>query len=760
MTPPRASRTRRPAGSATGLALACALAVLVGGLGGACSSRGAAPVTPAPAGASATADAAVPETDRRRSAGELVPHLAERALLLLLVDRQSYDGFVVQRALGGPPELRRELAVALGRMDDPRGVRPLAGLLLDDSAPVRRAAAFALGELAEDDAPDVRRDARAPLMAAVTDPDRETGRLAVEALAKAGVPVLEVGARLLDLDEEGLTPEEAQRERWARLLPSLWRFTTLDDPLAVADAVSLAESALAADDPDLHRWAAYALARNPVPDSLPALRDLLTDPEPRIRAWAARGIGVLAGASGEEVEIDRRDLELLEPLVAPATSAGLEPGAAIQALGAARQVIDTGRAAAPASWVPTLLALFEHPQPGVRVAALDASAAWLGEPELSAALAARVTAEDEGQDVSTWERSRALLALAAGEDPRAEELALRLAQDDDPVLRAAAATAAAELGTSGRALAEILFEDDPSPRVRQAAAETLRAIALAIASASDRPADELAAVVAPFLADQDSGVRTGALGFLEDHPVVAIDLLERSALSSLQSDGLEERLAAVAAVAARAQAEPGERDALMRVLETLVTEGELPTRRAAARALEELGGERIAVGAVATSRGVDVYQRMLLEAARPRLVRVETDRGAVTLRLHCSDAPLTCLNFLQLAEGGFYDDLVFHRVVPDFVVQAGDPRGDGWGGPGYQIRDEIGRLRYDRGVLGMALAGPDTGGSQWFITLAPQPHLDGGYTAFGEAVAGGDVLDRLHQGDTIMSVREVTSGDR
>jgi hypothetical protein len=298
--------------SVAGLALATAMALCAVAFGGACGSRGgSAPGLPsAPDGGA---------TDSRPS-GETVAHLEERALLLLLVDRQSYDGFVVQRALGGPSELRRELAVALGRMDDPRGVRPLAGLLLDDEAPVRRAAAFALGELAQDDAPagaTVRAEARPPLLAAVTDPDRDTGRLAVEALAKAGVPVLEVGARLLDLDEDGLTPEEAQRERWERLLPSLFRFTLGEDDESIADAVSLAESALAADDPDLHRWAAYAVARNPVAGSLDLLRDLLADPEPRIRAWAARGIGVLAEQS------ERRDLALLEPLLG---SVGDAPG--------------------------------------------------------------------------------------------------------------------------------------------------------------------------------------------------------------------------------------------------------------------------------------------------------------------------------------------------------------------------------------------------------------------------------------------------
>jgi cyclophilin family peptidyl-prolyl cis-trans isomerase len=93
--------------------------------------------------------------------------------------------------------------------------------------------------------------------------------------------------------------------------------------------------------------------------------------------------------------------------------------------------------------------------------------------------------------------------------------------------------------------------------------------------------------------------------------------------------------------------------------------------------------------------------------------------------------------------------------VPDFVVQGGDPRGDGFGGPGYTIRDEINRLRYGRGTVGMALAGPDTGGSQFFITLSPQPHLDGGYTVFGEVESGLDVLDKIEAGDRIEKVVEL-----
>ena len=96
-------------------------------------------------------------------------------------------------------------------------------------------------------------------------------------------------------------------------------------------------------------------------------------------------------------------------------------------------------------------------------------------------------------------------------------------------------------------------------------------------------------------------------------------------------------------------------------------------------------------------------------------------------------------------------------MVPDFVVQTGDPRGDGWGGPGFALRDEINRLRFDRGAVGMALSGPDTGGSQFFIALSAQPHLDGGYTVFGHVVGDDSVLDQIRQEDRLLTIREVES---
>lgn len=131
-----------------------------------------------------------------------------------------------------------------------------------------------------------------------------------------------------------------------------------------------------------------------------------------------------------------------------------------------------------------------------------------------------------------------------------------------------------------------------------------------------------------------------------------------------------------------------------------------------------------------------------------------TEKGALTIDLLPEDAPLTVDNFVQLAKSGYFNGIEFHRVVPNFVVQGGDPRGDGNGGPGWQIRCEINMIGFDRGAVGMALSGKDTGGSQWFVTHSPQPHLDGGYTVFGR-VSESDmkIVDSIVRGDKILSVK-------
>jgi cyclophilin family peptidyl-prolyl cis-trans isomerase len=134
-------------------------------------------------------------------------------------------------------------------------------------------------------------------------------------------------------------------------------------------------------------------------------------------------------------------------------------------------------------------------------------------------------------------------------------------------------------------------------------------------------------------------------------------------------------------------------------------------------------------------------------------VYIETEKGTIEIELDVLDAPITASNFIALARKGYFDGLSFHRVVPYFVIQGGDPRGDGEGGPGYTIRDELNQEPYLRGTVGMALAWRDTGGSQFFIAHGPQPHLDARYTVFGRVVSGMDVVDAITQWDVMQRVR-------
>ena len=131
---------------------------------------------------------------------------------------------------------------------------------------------------------------------------------------------------------------------------------------------------------------------------------------------------------------------------------------------------------------------------------------------------------------------------------------------------------------------------------------------------------------------------------------------------------------------------------------------------------------------------------------------IETEKGNLVLELFASDVPMTVNNFVSLAREGFYDGLTFHRVVPGFVVQGGCPIGDGTGGPGYQFDDEITEHTHVAGALSMANSGPNTNGSQFFITYTPQHHLDGDHSVFGQLVEGTDVLESLEQGDVMIRV--------
>ena len=135
-------------------------------------------------------------------------------------------------------------------------------------------------------------------------------------------------------------------------------------------------------------------------------------------------------------------------------------------------------------------------------------------------------------------------------------------------------------------------------------------------------------------------------------------------------------------------------------------------------------------------------------------ITMNTSKGPIKVRMFAADTEVTCASFLNLASRGFYDGIVFHRVIPNFMIQGGDPTGTGSGGPGYKFECECKpHLKHEKaGILSMANAGPNTNGSQFFVTHGPTPHLDGKHTVFGEVTEGQDIVDSIAQGDTINTI--------
>jgi peptidyl-prolyl cis-trans isomerase B (cyclophilin B) len=150
----------------------------------------------------------------------------------------------------------------------------------------------------------------------------------------------------------------------------------------------------------------------------------------------------------------------------------------------------------------------------------------------------------------------------------------------------------------------------------------------------------------------------------------------------------------------------------------------------------------------------DAPPPLTIDTKKKYTATFNTSRGSIVVDLFAADAPMTVNNFVFLARDGFYDGTTFHRVIGDFMIQGGDPTGTGRGGPGYRFPDETAGNpnRHAKGSLSMANAGPNTNGSQFFITHLPTPHLDGKHTVFGQVRSGQEVVDAVRQGDTLQSV--------
>jgi cyclophilin family peptidyl-prolyl cis-trans isomerase len=268
--------------------------------------------------------------------------------------------------------------------------------------------------------------------------------------------------------------------------------------------------------------------------------------------------------------------------------------------------------------------------------------------------------------------------------------------------------------------------------------------------------DTVHALLINGLRDPDFYVRATVIGALADRPSVADLSAVLASYSQAGRDSANDaRLAAIQYVGALWKKDSSSLNA------TWISH--LEQTPVPADPLERAAGKGIPVWAKwssvpATARSLSWYEGVVRAIVMPAYTgktlnaTINTVRGPIRLQLFGTDAPITVWNFLSLARSGYYRNTRFHRVVPNFVAQDGDPRDDGNGGPGYAIRDEMNRRRYERGAVGMALSGPDTGGSQYFITHSPQPHLDGHYTVFGRVVRGYDVLDKIVQGDLITRV--------
>ncbi len=364
----------------------------------------------------------------------------------------------------------------------------------------------------------------------------------------------------------------------------------------------------------------------------------------------------------------------------------------------------------------------------------------------------------------------AITALGAIGGAKAFDAMLDLFASRTPAVRAAAMQAAARLDAEGFLLVLSSAERDRDWSVRASLAGTLATL----------PPDLGRAALEDLAADPDTRVQAPALRALAQ---IGEPELDGKAFAALEAPDFALRAVAAALVGERrptggaarlraayvrgdSDATPTARlaalDALARydtpdVVETLtkaLADREWPVRVKAAALLRQKG-----VAAAEPLRPAPLRQepaffesdRLLRPAYSPQAY-IDTAAGTIQIDLDVVDAPLTTLAFVELARAGFFNGLKVHRLIPNFVVQAGDPRGDGEGGPGYTIRDEPGLRPFVRGSVGMALGGAETGGSQFFITVSPQPHLDARYTIFGRVVAGMELLDRITLGDVIVRV--------
>lgn len=610
--------------------------------------------------------------------------------------------------------VRRRAALAVGHVGLGDGVEPLVARLSDTDPEVRQMAAFALGLLG-----DAR--ARDALVQALADPSPMVQGSAAEALGLIGDASAAdaIGQLVAQVVRTGALepPPDVDADARCGTAASVFRLGVY--ALARLKAYTPLASAVLdpAGQPRVRWWpVAFALQRLEDSRALNALLTLSADEHPYTRMFAIKGLAALK---------NRAAIPILLPLLS-----GRDRVLAIEA------VVALGRIGDP-TVIPALLA-------GIR----DRSA----DPRL---------------------RAEATTALGSIRAPGVNDLLLDLLSDPQSEIRAAALGALAALDSDDFVTVLSGLDPDPNWSVRAALAAVLgtlppdRGLPRLTAMLNDPDQRVIPTVLASLVKLKDpSGVSLLLERLKADDPAVRAAAARQigelkpagatAALSAAYTFGLRDTTYTARAAAIAALTNYGLGDARP-LLETALTDKDWAVRIRAAKLLKQLdassdGASRIRPAP--TRLASEAYQSPQLVAPPVSThVYLEMDRGTIEIELAVLEAPLTADNFITLARGGFFDGLSVHRVVPGFVAQTGDPRGDGEGGPGYTIRDEVNELPYVRGTVGMALDWEDTGGSQFFVTYSPQPQLDAKYTVFGRVVAGMEVADAIQQGDAIRRVR-------
>ena len=622
------------------------------------------------------------------------------------------------RLLGdGEARVRRRAALAIGRVGLRNGVEPLVTLLGDDDPEVRHMAAFGLGLIGD-------KAAVAPLMMALADESPIVQGGAAEALgligdASAADAVGRLASHIVESSALAQPPGDDADAR-SDLPASAFRLAIY----ALVRLKAYDQLAAAVLDPSGQpkvRWwpVAYAFQRIDDKRALGALLALAKDTHPYTRAFAAKGLGGL------------KDPSALTTLLGLVTSG--DPAVVIEGVRALGRIADPSAAPALVKLVQT-----KDASPSVRFEALDALGG-MRVPGVSDLLL------DSFTDANPAIRAAALKS-AARLDPE-QFVAVLSGLDPDPVW-SVRATIASTLGTLPPDIALPGLKTmlgDQDQRVIPAVLEALVTLR----------APGVAAVLLQRLKDDDPAVRSAAaMGLGEIKPPDGERALVEAYQFGQRDAAYSARTAALAALSKYGAA------AATPVLKTALADKEWTVRLRAAMLLRELDPASAAdvdlqIRPAPTTAATAVYEASRVTSPPVSTAAyLDTDRGTIEIELAVLDAPLTVENFVTLARNGYFDGLSVHRVVPDFVIQSGDPRGDGEGGPGYTIRDEPSERPYLRGTVGMALdLWRDTGGSQFFITHSPQPHLDAKYTVFGRVIAGMDVVDQIQQGDIIRRVR-------